>query len=175
MHENIHANMHITHMTNDDFVFMVFIYGRTTATVSNALMPSSVALSSSKHLVWFVMWDSVTPASAPCSFIITYFSIYVKPLISDACRISLEGGLGRSESVFEIVFLPAMGLGIFDGYQLNLCLNGEEELTWIPSSLFCFVLKYLYSKPKRFSLKIVMHVVIDIQALLSCWCCKQNF
>jgi hypothetical protein len=124
-------------MTNDDFVFMVFIYGRTTATVSNALMPSSVALSSSKHLVWFVMWDSVTPASAPCSFIITYFSIYVKPLISDACRISLEGGLGRSESVFEIVFLPAMGLGIFDGYQLNLCLNGEEELTWIPSSLFC--------------------------------------
>jgi hypothetical protein len=79
-----------------------------------------------------VVWDSVTPAGAPCSFIIAYFSIYVKPLISDACRISLEGGLGRSESVLEIVFLPAMGLGIFDGYQLNLCLNGEEELMWIP-------------------------------------------
>ena len=75
-----------------------------------------------------MVWDSVTPAGAPCSFIIAYFSIYVKPLIIDACRISLEGGLGRSESVLEIVFLPAMGLGIFDGYQLNLCLNGEEEL-----------------------------------------------
>jgi hypothetical protein len=84
--------------------------------VSNALMPSSVALSSSKCLFGLrdvglqsVVWDSVTPASAP--FFITYFSICVKPLISDACRISLEGGLGRSESVFRNCVSSGNGAG----------------------------------------------------------------